>query len=565
MPRVVFALLLLLLLSWLHQASRAQSPVNGENQRTATVSGQVILNGEPLSGVTIRIFPDRMLASGDPRKPLQAITDGQGKYRITGIIAGNYNVGIFPNEFMIIGPPPSSLQQRMLGVSEGEIVEKFDLILKRDGIITGRITDSSDRPLARQLIELTRVGDDGKPQPRPFNHPAVKITDEQGNYHITNLPAGRYLVSSGMTESARFGSPSKSDVYYPQTFYPGVRDPAEALVVVVTEGAEANGIDIRMVDSIKTYYIKGRVIRAETGEPAEGIEIFYYPYREERGGITGGRSNPVRSNSEGEFLFQGLLPGKYALSTQIGGDREYFIESVICEISENGIDGIEVKLQQGSSISGIVAIDGANDPSIQAKLSQLRIGGFSKEKQPVILPREPAGINADGSFRIAGLRPGKIYFSLLNNSKAGSFSIKRIEHNNALIPDGLEIGAGEHLSDVRVIVGYGSLTLHGEVKVIGGSLPPHIGIYLNLNRLSESESGNTLGAFVDARGQFIFQNLAPGDYEIRAIGINSQPGEPVDKSLTKLIYNIKQKISISSNSQPTTTLVIDLSRKEGNQ
>jgi len=102
------------------------------------------------------------------------------------------------------------------------------------------------------------------------------------------------------------------------------------------------------------------------------------------------------------------------------------------------------------------------------------------------------------------------------------------------------------------------------VKVIGGSLPPHIGIYVNLNRVNESESGGILGAFVDARGQFMFQNLIPGDYEVRLIGNNFQPGEPRDKSLSKLIYNTRQKISIGANSQPTVTLVVDLGQKESN-
>jgi hypothetical protein len=85
---------------------------------------------------------------------------------------------------------------------------------------------------------------------------------------------------------------------------------------------------------------------------------------------------------------------------------------------------------------------------------------------------------------------------------------------------------------------------------------------VNLIRLSESESGPTLGAYVDARGQFIFQNLIPGDYEVRLIAVNHQPGEPWDKSLSKLIFNTRQKVSISANSQTTVTLVIDLSQKE---
>ncbi|MBO0719470.1 MAG: hypothetical protein J2P41_01520, partial [Blastocatellia bacterium] len=145
------------------------------------------------------------------------------------------------------------------------------------------------------------------------------------------------------------------------------------------------------------------------------------------------------------------------------------------------------------------------------------------------------------------------------------FSIKRIERDGAQVQDGIEIGSGEHLSNVRVIVGYGSLTLRGEVKVIGGTLPPHIGIYVNLNRISDSESGNTLGTFVDGRGQFIYQNLVPGDYEVRLISLNYQPGEPRDKPLVKLIYNTSQKLSLGSGDPPPVILVIDLSKKESDQ
>ena len=452
----------------------------------------------------------------------------------------------------------------MVSVLEGEKVERFDLVLKRGAIITGRVSDSSGRPLSRVRIELTKIGDDGKPQPFPFNHPAVKMTDEQGVYRIIRVPDGRYLVSAGISQAERIGTQITRDVYYPQTFYPNVSDPSKARAVEVIEGAEITGVDILIAEARKTFDIKGRVVRAETGEPAEGIEIYYSMHRE-GGGIVGPRSQVARSNSEGEFLFQGVLPGKYAIYPQIGGEREYFSDAVICEITDGGFDGVEVKLQQGSSISGTIVIEGSNDPAVRAKLSQVSIGGFSKNQQSVILPREGARINADGSFRIAGLRPGRIYFALGGDPKAGGFAIKRIERGGAQAQDGIEVGPGENLSNVRVIVGHGNLTLRGEVKVIGGSLPPHIGIYVNLNRVSESESGPPLGTFVDARGQFMFQNLIPGDYEVRLIGNNFQPGEPRDKSLSKLIYNTRQKISIGANIQPTVTLVVDLGQKEGNQ
>jgi hypothetical protein len=449
----------------------------------------------------------------------------------------------------------------MVSVSEGEKVEGFDLVLQRGGVITGRVTDSSGRPLSRQAIHLTRIGDDGKPQPSPFNHPGVRMTDEEGVYRITRLPDGRYLVSAGITETEKMGMQIPRAVYYPQTFHPGVSDPSKARSVEITEGAEITGIDILISERMKTFDIKGRVVKAETGEPVEGIEIFYGLQREGSGTV-GPRAGQARSNSEGEFLFQSVLPGKYAIYTQAGAEREYFGEPAHCEITDSGIDGVEVILQQGSSISGVVVIEGANDPAVMAKLSQVSIWGLNKNQQSPVGPREGARINPDGSFRIAGLQPGRIHFALGGDPKSGNFVVKRIEKNGTLAKDGIEIGPRGKLSNVRVIVGHGDITLRGEVKVISGNLPPHIGIYVNLYRTSESESGFHLGAYLDSRGQFMFQNLAPGDYEIRLIGINFQPGEPRDKALSKLIYNTRQKVTIDANSQPTITIVIDLGQKE---
>src|SRR5262245_52835163 len=119
MSRLNFALMLLTLFLGLHHIAAAQSQVKPENQRTGTVSGRVILNGEPLGGVTIQIFPERMLAAGDPRMPLKTVADEQGRYRITGIIAGSYHISVLPNEFLITGGLPSDMQRRMLSVTDG--------------------------------------------------------------------------------------------------------------------------------------------------------------------------------------------------------------------------------------------------------------------------------------------------------------------------------------------------------------------------------------------------------------------------------------------------------------
>ena len=556
-----FAILVLSLLPWPHLNAAAQSQIKEKKQATATVSGQVMLNGEPLRGVTVELHPERMPALPEPDSIRRTETDESGRYRITGVASGSYSISVRSLEFMLIGRSETSARGKLLNLADGEKIENFNLELKRGGVITGRVTDAAGHPLAGQRIELTKIGDDGEPQRFPLNHPGARPTNEQGVYRITGVPDGRYLVSAGSSQSERMGTPLARSLYYPKTFHPGVADSSRAGVVEVSEGAEIASVDILIAEEKKTYEIKGRVVRAEAGEPVAGIEIYYSLMRED-GRSMGPRSHGEQSNAGGEFQFHGVLPGKYVVYTQAGGDKEYFCEPAICEITERGVEGVEVKLRQGGSISGVVVIEGSNDPAALAKLSQVYIAGYSKTSQFLLPPREPAKINPDGSFRVAGLRPGRVYLMLGFNPKASGFSIKRVERNGALQPDGMEVGPGENISNVRVVASYGGATLRGEVKVIGGTLPSHHGIYVNLIRANESAPGRTTGAHMDARGQFVFEHLLPGEYELRLVNLILQPGEPTDRSLSKLISGIQQKVSVNRDHLQTVTMVIDLNQKE---
>jgi hypothetical protein len=95
-------------------------------------------------------------------------------------------------------------------------------------------------------------------------------------------------------------------------------------------------------------------------------------------------------------------------------------------------------------------------------------------------------------------------------------------------------------------------------------LPPSRWLIANATRMNDSRP-MTCGVNVDARGQFIFENLLPGEYEVRLVSLVYQPGEPQDKSLTKLISGVRQKVSLGGAGHEPVTLVIDLSRKEGDQ
>jgi protocatechuate 3,4-dioxygenase beta subunit len=591
----------------LRQSPAAQSQTGGEKKRTATVSGLVILNGEPLGGVTIQFLPKRGSVKDGREEPLLAVADEQGRYRITGIPAGIYRVDVLSDKLLLAGGLGYIKRQNMINILEGEKVEQFDLVLKRGGAITGRVIDADGRPLTGQAVDLTPIGDDGRPQHLPYDPAAPKMTvvvgsgytsgethisynvtapmmtDEQGVYRRALLPEGRYLVSAGMTESAMRFMSTEPSVYYPQTYHPGVSDRSKALVVEVREGAETAGVDVVIAGAMKTYNIKGRVVNAETGNPVRGIGIGYAG-RAKDGGLLATSLRTARSNADGEFQFQGVFPGKYKIYPVWSGKNEYFSEPAHCEITDGDVGGVEVKLRLGGSarceVIGEVIIEGLNDPfapASQAKPPRIFIGGVSKDTKGAVLQRVTTYVKDDGSFRIAGLQPGKIYlYSWQNLPTPDVFWLKRVElgaQGERIITDGLEIGPGEKVSNVRVILSYGS-TLRGEVKIIDGDLPPHLGISAYLYRLNKSEPENIQDAFVDKRGQFVFSNLIPGEYEVRLSVIVFQRVKPVsqptDDPITKLILKARQKVSIggagsgSESGEATVTFVIDLSRKEGN-
>jgi protocatechuate 3,4-dioxygenase beta subunit len=587
----------------LRQIPEAQSQTGGENQRMATVSGQVIFNGEPLGGVTIQFLPKRGTVKAGREETLRAVADEQGRYRITGIPAGIYRVDVLSDKFLLAGGLGYIKQQTLISILEGEKVEQFDIVLKRGGAITGRVIDADGRPLTGQVVDLIPIGDDGRPRLLPYDPAAPRMTvvvgsgyargetdfsytptapmrtDEQGVYRMAVLPEGRYLVSAGMTESARWIMRTEPSVYYPQTYHPGVSDPSKARVVEIREGAETSGVDIVIAGAMKTFNIKGRVVNAETGNPVEGIEINYTGHAKD-GGLPVSNLRRARSNADGEFQFQGVFPGKYNVYPVKGGRNEYFSEPALCEITDGDAGGVEIELRPGGSISGEVIIEGSNDPlapASQAKPPRILIGSVIRDTKGAVLQKVETKVNADGSFRIAGLRPGKFYLHPVADPFSSVFWIKRVElggQGERIITDGLEIGPGENVSNVRVILSYGSRTLRGEVKIIGGDLPPHMGIYVYLYRLNKSESGNTQSAFVDKRGQFAFSDLIPGEYEVR-MGVQLfQPGKPMnrhmDDAISKLILNTRQTVSIggagsgSESGDATVKLVIDLSQKESN-
>src|SRR5262249_41105517 len=114
-------------------------------------------------------------------------------------------------------------------------------------------------------------------------------------------------------------------------------------------------------------------------------------------------------------------------------------------------------------------------------------------------------------------------------------------------------------SNVRLIVGYANSTIQGEVKIIGSKLPANQTLYVHARYLNDDKRFPSLKE-TDARGQFVFENLLPGEYEL---SLSLSYRSPADSQLSTAIPRVLRKIIVNPNSRSTVSLEIDLSRQEG--
>jgi hypothetical protein len=537
MSKFSFALSILVLHFAFHSI-RAQP---GETKTgTATISGRVTLKGEPARGAVVILQNNQNIrpSANAPR----ARADENGRFSFTGVAAGGYSIRAVAPGYVSLGRP--------LSVADGEKVEDIDLEIKRGGVIAGRIKDSQGRPVMEERISLFHLDSNNKPQGYHLSSPNYHMfqTDDRGVYRIYGLPAGRYLVSVGSITSSR--------TFYPRVFYPNATGESEAKVIEVSEGSEAINIDITVSDPKEARDVSGRVVDAHTGKSVEGVRIEVLGVSSD--GLPGAGSGESESGPTGEFRFFGLLPGKYALLTQSRWNNGFVSDPVIFDVSEGDASGIELKVRRdAASISGIVVIEGTNDPKVLAKLSQFSVNASVDLADPKFQSRvnmDHVWVNADGSFRLSGLPAGKVQIYCCGQY-IGDLTVARIEHNGSPVGDEIEIDAGEQVTGVRIVLFSGALTFRGEVKAVGGTLPDGYESDV-IARRTDQPVPFERWAVIDARGQFAIEKLVPGEYEITIRLSYPDPG------IGQRGASVKKRVFVGSDNQQPVTFVVDLSRKE---
>jgi 5-hydroxyisourate hydrolase-like protein (transthyretin family) len=556
-----FAILTLTLICSLPLEFTEQNQSTDARVGTATVSGRVTIKGEPAQGVTV------FLKHESTRNELSGKTDENGYFRITGLPAGRYTPMPLSLGYLIPRGSTDGMvpRGRMIHVAEGEIIENVDIELTPGGVITGRVTGSNDRPLVEEQVELWWFHKDGTLH--HFNNGVIRkmlTTDDRGIYRIFGLPEGRYLLCAG-------GRSKGEDGYLQKTYHPNVTDQSQAKVVRVGEGEEITGVDINVAEVKKTYRIFGRVVNAEDGQPVSGATINLQILSLDGSGKSGEGFANSHSNSKGEFQFSNVPTGKYVayMAGDPRPDSVFYSEAAICEVNDSDIQGIEIKLRKGGSISGVVVLEDTTDPTMLGKIGAITCIFDSVDDRPGELSSryfKLVRIAPNGSFKVEGVPKSKVRIQTFPPINSYGSSLVRIERDG--VPqtgNTIEISAEEHISNLRLVTAIRNLSLRGEIKIVGGTLPPALMLSIYASR-GDDAPGNNFPFQVDARNHFVIEHLSSGEYELRLKISDYQFGsQNADPQLSQKISKVRQKVVVSRNNQQPVILILDLSQGGGNR
>jgi hypothetical protein len=429
-----------------------------------------------------------------------AITAADGRFSIGGIAPGSYwataeRVG-FATTINI-------------AVKAGDSKSDIEIKLVPTGAISGRVTDADGEPM--QGVSVAAQG---------FNSGDYSETDEKGQFRIGGLASGKHRVQASfggiMGGRPEIRTDGTAEVHYASTYYPSVLTQKEAGTVAVQPGAEAAGVEIRLV-SVPFVRVSGKVVGLQPG--AEDVNIMVW---RQKGGWG------IGIKKDGTFELWRLSPGKYWLSAnwKTPQGEEVHTAGTEIEVAGSNIDNIELRAVPLSTIAGRLEFeDDQAKQVIQPLLSGPLIQYWPIVGEPMWDDIGPRTVGADAAFRLEKVPAGKYRISISSEEAyVKSMRLGSVAINGPV----LDLINGSNGADLSLLVSAAMGSISGTVRDENGNATGAMVKLLNAEQ-DDAEQGNGVERQTPAKadGTYLIDHLAPGTYRLIAteIGDNAQAYE----------------------------------------
>jgi hypothetical protein len=247
---------------------------------------------------TVVLLPVSTAEDGDKKqttRPSLVQTGLDGAFATPNILPGSYYVIALKLGYLIPGPysngdfenydkAPQAVRDALAEAFPpvtvvANRVSTTNVVLNRGAVIAGTIRFDDGEPDSESKVSVLRKAKSGKwtEFSNRGDDSGGNATDDQGNFRISGLPPGEYLLRTTLALSgAQIFTPGMDSVNDPDYrwdvyFGNGIR-PSDAKVIKLTEGEESNGNTIE-IPLTRLHPISGAVLSQETGAPINQADV----------------------------------------------------------------------------------------------------------------------------------------------------------------------------------------------------------------------------------------------------------------------------------------------------
>jgi hypothetical protein len=532
------------------QGPPAQSKTS--SQKTGTASGQISGHiyradtGAPIVKAEVVLIPVNGTGSEAEGERRYTLTGTDGFYTFGHVAVGTCVVHTSPQGFVsrYFDDAASSEDSRILAVGSGEALERIDIRVVSEGVISGTVLDEDNQPLVGVPVQAVRLSYERGGRRRETPQAAVN-TDDLGNFRLYRLPPGNYFVR---IENTSINVQTGRQVTQ-RAYYPGTVSIENAQPLKVADGSEVSGIRFSVI-AAPTYSVTGNIVDASgSGGPKQYSVMLLH--------LSGGDiALNAAASAGGSFTIQGVTPGEYllhatAMQTKAGaqtkGPSRGIAGYITIRVPDSDVRA-NVQVSYGTDVAGKVIVENSAGRSVNG------IGiGLANEIVDRLTIWSSLGDTTvqNGGFRITNVLSGSYDFSIWN---ASGMYLKKIVCNGkdfTLAPLTIESGSGA--SECVVTLGTDAGVIKG--RVMDGDKPVvhRMVVAIPEDRALRSVERFTITGNTNSNGEYQLSGVIPGDYFVFAVS----PDE--DQAYFQIDFADRnqrdaERVSVKSRDTKTVTL-----------
>jgi hypothetical protein len=252
---------------------------------------------------------------------------------------------------------------------------------ERAGSIAGRVLRPDGLPQPDAEVVAATRGPDGRLRLLPWR----ARTAFDGQYAITGVPAGRYLVLVRVV-----GADVAADGRPDATLFPGVPVTEPGTAVDVLAGVPVAGVDIWLQPAPRRFQVSGRVVDPK-GRPLEQIAIEFGRARTRADGVW------TLTDPGGLFTLDRVPPGSVVLRAHAHSPDGPLVGVAAAVLAVESAQDLRIELREPGRVRGrFVAPGGALPSGLRVTLVPTILGPSA------LYPAPEAAVDPSGAFEVGG-------------------------------------------------------------------------------------------------------------------------------------------------------------------